>query len=106
VPLAPPTTPTDALTWAREAISSHPRRCILDTHVYKRLRQRNMSERSIWATIRNARSCAPYVPERGPLAAGTSWRIAGPDDEGEMTSVGVETFLDHLGRRLLVITVF
>jgi hypothetical protein len=74
--------------------------------VYKRLRQRNISERSIWAAIRNATSCIAYVPERGPLANGTSWRIAGPDDEGEVTSVGVETFLDHLGRRLLVITVF
>jgi hypothetical protein len=106
VPLAPPANPKEALLWAQEAVASQPRRCILDTHVYKRLRQRHISERSIWAGIRNATSCVPYVPERGPLAGGTSWRIAGPDEEGEVTTVGVETFLDHLGRRLLVITVF
>jgi hypothetical protein len=102
----PPTSPTEALLWAQEAITSVPRRCILDTHAYKRLRQRRISERALWAAIRNATSCVPYVPERGPLADGTSWRITGPDDDGEVTSVGVETFIDHLGRRLLVITVF
>jgi len=105
-PTGPPTNPTDALLWAQEAIASNPRRCILDVHIYKRLRQRHISERSIWTVIRGARSCVPYVPERGPLANGTSWRITGPDDEGEKTSVGVETFVDHLGRRLLVITIF
>jgi hypothetical protein len=106
VPPAPPTDPTDALLWAQEAIASNPRRCLVDTHAYNRLRQRHISDRSLWAAIRNATSCVLYVPERGPLAGGTSWRITGPDDDGEATSVGVETFVDHLGRRLLVITVF
>jgi hypothetical protein len=70
------------------------------------MRQRRITDRSIWATIRNATVCVPYVPERGPVTDGTSWRISGLDDEGAMTSVGVETFVDHLGRRLLIITVF
>ena len=48
----------------------------------------------------------PYVPENGQLTDGTAWRITGPDHEGDETSVGVETFVDHLGRRLLIITVF
>jgi hypothetical protein len=106
MPTGPPTTPTAALSWAQEAIASNPRRCILDTHVYTRLRQRRISERSLWAAIRGATLCVPYIPERGPLAGGTSWRITGPDEDGEETSVGVETFIDHLGRRLLIITVF
>lgn len=106
MPAGPPTSPTDALLWAQEAIAGNPRRCILDTHVYKRLRQRRISERSLWTAIRNATRCVPYAPERGPLASGTSWRITGPDEDGDETSVGVETFLDHLGRRLLIITVF
>jgi hypothetical protein len=105
-PTGPPTNPTDALAWAQEAITSNPRRCIYDTHVYKRLRERRISERSIWYAIRNATSCIVYIPDRKPLACGTCWRITGPDAEGEVTSVGVETFVDHLGRRLLVITVF
>lgn len=106
MPPGPPTHPTDALLWAQEAIASNPRRCILDTHVYKRLRQRRISERSLWTAIRSATLCVSYAPERAPLANGTSWRITGPDEDGEETSVGVETFIDHLGRRLLIITVF
>jgi len=78
----------------------------LAERVYKRLRERNISERSIWYAIRNATTCIAYVPDRTPLAGGTCWRITGPDAEGEVTWVGVETFVDHLGRRLLVITVF
>lgn len=85
---------------------STPRRYLLDTHVHVRMRDRNISDRSIWYAIKNATSCVPYAPERGQLTNGTAWRISGPDHEGEPTSVGVETFLDHLGRRLMIITVF
>ncbi len=101
-----PLTEADALSWAREAMTSTPRRYIYDAHVYKRMRERNMTERSIFFAIRNATLCARYVPENGQLTDGTAWRITGPDHLGETTSVGVETFVDHLGRRLLIITVF
>ncbi|MFO0756578.1 MAG: hypothetical protein U0359_08815 [Byssovorax sp.] len=85
---------------------STPRRYLFDTHVYIRMHQRNVSDRSIWYAIKNATSCLPYVPDRGQLTDGTAWRISGPDHEGDLLSVGVETFLDHLGRRLMIITVF
>src|SRR5262249_2360168 len=38
-------------------------------------------------------------PEDGPQAGGTSWRVWGPDFDGELTDVGVEAFADHLGLR-------
>ena len=106
MPSGPPTTAADALAWAQEAMTCTPRRYLLDTHVYIRMRDRNMSDRSIWYAIKNATRCVPYVPDRGRLTDGTAWRISGPDHEGEETSVGVETFIDHLGRRLMIITVF
>jgi hypothetical protein len=42
------------------------RRYIVDTHVYLRLHQRNMTDRSIWYAIKNATACEPYVPSRPP----------------------------------------
>ncbi|MBK6519752.1 MAG: hypothetical protein IPM79_39785 [Polyangiaceae bacterium] len=87
-------------------MTSTPRRYLLDSHVYLRLSQRRMTDRSIWFAIKNATACSEYVPDRPLLTNGTSWRITGPDDEGVSTSVGVETFVDHLGNRLLIITVF
>ncbi|MBI4956095.1 MAG: hypothetical protein HY908_29010 [Myxococcales bacterium] len=102
----PPRTPEDALAWAKAAMISVPRRYIIDGHVYTRLAQRRMTDRSIWFTIKNATICAAYVPDRPCLTDGTSWRITGPDEDDEPTSVGVETFVDHLGERLLIITVF
>lgn len=102
----PPSTAAEALAWAQEAMTSTPRRYLFDTHVYLRMRDRNVTDRSIWYAIRNAKRCVPYVPENGQLTDGTAWRITGPDHEGDETSVGVETFVDHLGRRLLIITVF
>jgi len=56
--------------------------------------------------IKNAKACVPYVPRNGQLTDGAAWRLTGPDHEGEETSVGVETFVDHLGRRLMIVTVF
>lgn len=106
MPSEPPRTAAEALAWAQEAMTSKPRRYLLDTHVYLRMHDRNISDRSIWYAIRNATNCVPYAPERGQLTDGTAWRITGPDDEGEETSVGVETFVDQLGRRLMIITVF
>jgi hypothetical protein len=106
VATGPPKTPEEALAWSQSAMTASPRRYLFDTHVYIRLAQRNMTERSIWFAIKNATRCVSYVPDRPPLTDGTSWRITGPDHEGEITSVGVETFLDRAGQRLLIITVF
>ena len=78
----------------------------IDPHFTRRLEQRRIPFRSVWYAIKNAVSCDPYVPERPPLRGGNSWRVAGPDHEGTMTSVGVETYVDHLGRRMLLVTVF
>lgn len=100
----PPTTAAEALVWAQEAMVA--RRYIVDSHVYLRKHQRNITDRSIWYAIKNATDCKPYEPENGLLTEGTAWRITGPDHDEEMTSVGVETFVDHLGRRLMIITVF
>lgn len=99
-----PTTPEEALAWAQAAMVA--RRYLLDTHVYIRLAQRNMTDRSIWFAIKNATTCVPYVADRPPLTSGTSWRITGPDHDGELTSVGFEAFVDHLGQRILIVTVF
>jgi hypothetical protein len=82
------------------------RRYIVDPHVHKRLQDRKMTFRSIRYAIRNATTCVAYAPDREPLAGGTSWRVTGPDFAGDETSVGVETFEDHLGRRVILVTVF
>lgn len=102
--MTPPTRPDEALAWAQEALRE--KRYVVDPHFYKRLQDRNITWRSAWYAIQRATVCVPYEPERGPLAGGTSWRITGTDLSDETTSIGVETFLDHLGRRVLLITVF
>jgi hypothetical protein len=99
-----PTRPDEALAWAQEALRE--KRYVVDPHLYRRLQERNITWRSAWYAIQRATTCVPYAPERGSLAGGTSWRITGADLSDETVSVGVETFLDHLGRRVLLITVF
>ena len=100
----PPTEAAEALEWVREAAANG--RHIIDEHYYKRCRQRRISPQAWRRVIKTATSCTAYVPENGPLAGGTSWRIVGLDFDEEETAVGVETFADHLGRRALLITVF
>ena len=78
----------------------------MDSHVYIRMAQRSITERSIWYAIKNAASCIAYTPDDGQLTSGTAWRITGPDHDGEDTSVGVECFVDQMGKRLLILTVF
>lgn len=98
-----PTTATEALVWAQEAITAA--RYLTDPHFDRRCRQRNITLRDAQNAIRRALRCAPYA-DGTPLAGGTCWRIVGPDLDGEETTVGVEAFEDHLGRRVLLITVF
>ena len=41
-----------------------------------------------------------------PRAGGTCWRFSGVDLDGVDLVVGAEVFVDHLGRRVLLLTVF
>lgn len=100
----PPATGPEALAWVQEALTG--RRYVVGTHFMDRLADRDIPWRAAWHAIHNARACAPYAPDRGAIAGGSCWRITGPDQEGTATSVGVEAFVDHLGRRALLVTVF
>ena len=99
-----PTLASEALIWTKEAMIAG--RYLVDPHVPKRMAQRAVLWRSLWYGIRNATTCVPYAPDEGPRLGGTSWRIVGPDHNGEEITVGVETLVDHLGRRVLLLTVF
>ena len=37
--------------------------------------------------------------------SGTAWRVFGRDSDGDPAALGVEAFLDNLGRRILLITI-
>jgi len=100
----PPTAASDALVWAKEAMLAG--LYLVDPHVRKRMLQRGIEWRSLWYAIRNAAICLPYAPEDGHRLGGTSWRVIGPDHNGDEITIGVETFVDHLGRRVLLLTVF
>jgi hypothetical protein len=100
----PPVTAAEALLWTKEAMLAA--RYLVDPHVRKRMAQRAILWRSLWYAIKNASVCLPYVPDEGPHLGGTSWRVIGPDHDGELLNVGVETFVDHLGRRVLLLTIF
>jgi hypothetical protein len=100
----PPTTASEALVWAKEAMIAG--RYLVDPHVRKRMVERAVEWRSIWYALKNAAVCLPYAPDGGGRLGGTSWRVIGPDHDGEDVTVGVETFVDHLGRRVLLLTVF
>jgi hypothetical protein len=101
---SPPSTPKEALVWAKEALLA--KRYIIDPHFQSRLGQRGIAWRSAWYAIQRATSCVAYVRDGGSLAGGTTWRIKGTDLSEEEVTLGVETFIDHLGRRLLLVTVF
>lgn len=99
-----PTNESEALLWAQEAICAG--RYIIDAHFSRRCLQRKVSFADAKRAILKATNCQSYVPNRSSLAGGTSWRITGPDYEEQDTSVGIEAFQDHLGRRIILITIF
>jgi hypothetical protein len=103
-PVLPPTDPAECIGWVKEAVSNG--RHIIDDHYYKRCQERGFSTRVWRRVLYTAISCTQYIPDKGPLAGGTSWRIIGLDFDGKEAAIGVETFVDHLGRRVLIITVF
>jgi hypothetical protein len=101
---AGPVAAAEALVWIKDAMSSG--RYILDTHyIQKRGRARSVPLVDLKRAIATATKCVKYEG-RLPQAGGTNWRVVGTDTDGEETTVGVEAFEDHLGRRIIVVTVF
>jgi hypothetical protein len=41
-----------------------------------------------------------------PRFGATCWRVTGPSLDEIATAIGVEIYVDHLGKRLVVVTVF
>ena len=77
---------------------------IPDPHFEKRCRQRRFSVFDAKRIAATATTCAPYG-EAEILAGGTAWRVLGRDSDGDPAALGVEAFLDNLGRRVLLITI-
>jgi hypothetical protein len=101
---AGPVAAVEALAWIKDAMASG--RYILDTHyVHERGRTRPVPLADLECAIGTATRCVEYKG-RLPRAGGTNWRVVGTDTDGDETTVGVEAFADHLGRRIIVVTVF
>ena len=101
---AGPASAAEALAWIKDAMASG--RYILDTHyVQKRGRARAVPLSDLKHAIATSVRCMEYEG-RSPRAGGTNWRVVGRDTDGEETTVGVEAFEDHLGRRIIIVTVF
>jgi hypothetical protein len=47
-----------------------------------------------------------HYQDAQPKSGGTCWRITGPSLDEIETRLGVEIYRDHLGRGVVVITVF
>jgi hypothetical protein len=97
-----PAEATEALRWVQEAIAGG--RYITHPHLERRFIQRRITLWELKQAVQRATSCVPY--ERKAIAGGTSWRVVGTTRDGETLTVGIEAFVDHLGRRVLLITVF
>ena len=102
--MIPKVTAAEALAWIQEAMAQG--RYVVEPHLYRRMEERSITLRDVKRVISKATPCVTYSPEDGSKAGGTSWRVTGSDLSGSPTSVGVEAFTDHLGRRALLITVF
>lgn len=79
-------------------------RYLAHPHFEKRCRERSFRLADARRVIATATSCASYADARS-FHGGTSWRIVGQDTDGTTSALGVETFQDHMGRRVLLITV-
>jgi hypothetical protein len=97
-----PKTSRDALAWVKEAMAAG--RYIPDPHFEKRCRQRGYSIFDAKRIAVTATGCTPYA-DAAILAGGTAWRVLGRDSDGSPAALGVEAFLDNLGRRVLLITI-
>jgi hypothetical protein len=98
-----PTTPDEALAWAKECMTSG--LYYLDPHCEKRMAKRRITIWDIKRVVATSTTCEAY-PGWQPLNdGGTSWRLTGTDSAGEDTKVGFEAFRNHLGKRVLLVTV-
>ncbi len=99
-----PTTPSEALSWIKVAVQSG-RYLIHEAHMHKRMAQRHVTLQDLRVALLRATRCKPYTPAFRHTD-GTAWRVIGRDVDGDELTVGCEAFEDHVGRRVLVITVF
>ena len=79
-------------------------RYLVDPHFRKRCQQRGFTVFDAKRIVVTATACVSY--QGGPaLAGGTSWRIAGRAADESEAMLGVEAFRDHLGNRVILITI-
>lgn len=97
-----PATSADALVWIREAMAAG--RYLVDPHFRKRCAQRGFTVFDARKIVQTATSCRSYRADQ-LLAGGTSWRITGSATDASEAMVGVEAFQDHLGNRVILITI-
>ena len=101
--MAGPSTAVEALSWAREALGSG-RYWVVD-HARDRQLQRGVTAADMKSVIKNATDCEAYR-EGISRFGGTCWRVTGPSLDEITTSIGVEVYVDHLGKRMVIATVF
>ena len=97
-----PTDAVDALAWIKDAVAAG--RYIPDPHFYRRCDERGFTIFDAKRIVATATKCEPYDAEI-LLANGTAWRITGTDTDGSEAKLGVEAFEDHLGQRVIIITI-
>jgi hypothetical protein len=91
------------LSWAREALGSG-RYWVVD-HARDRQRQRSVTAADMKHIVKNATDCRAYR-DGVPRFGGTCWRVMGPSLDEIPTALGVEVHMDHLGKRVVILTVF
>jgi hypothetical protein len=97
-----PATANDALSWIRDAMARS--RYIPAVHLFRRMSERRITLDDLKRATAAATSCMPY--SEPPQHGGTSWRVYGPDVDGACEiGVGYEAFRDHLGKRVVIVTV-
>jgi hypothetical protein len=97
-----PTTAEEALAWIKEAMAA--KRYITHQHFDKRRQERRFSIFDAHRVVETATACESYDAPR-TFAGGTAWRVTGTDLKEAEAMVGVEAFKDHLGRRVLLVTI-
>jgi len=97
-----PTTPTEAVAWVLDALENG--RYFTTRHFDQRCSERKFTVFDAKRVARTAMSCEAYA-DAPVRAGGTAWRIRGTATDGSAAAIGVEAFKDHLGRRVLLITV-
>jgi hypothetical protein len=102
--MAGPSDAALALVWIRDAVAAG-RYFAQEPHFSKRCRERGVQLDDWKHAIASAPACRPYA-DRAPTQGGSVWSVVGTDLDGDALTVSVEAFLDHLGQRALLITVF